>query len=166
MADNLRRSLRYFALSFSVIAIFAQQPAAPPPAPPAPASDPAKPIKFEPIPPRADGKSRVFVSESRTLYANGFGFSVRNLTITVMKSINDTCPDKAVIVDNADMADYFLHIDFEGTLLVHAKLVVFKRSGEMSFVASERKIDKDVKGFCASLSGGPSSPVKKANKQH
>jgi len=64
------------------------------------------------------------------------------------------------------MADYFLHIDFEGTLLVHAKLAVFKRSGEMSFVASERKIDKDVKGFCASLSGGPSSPVKKANKQH
>ena len=164
MAENLRRSLRYFALAFGVIASFAQQPAAPVPAPAAP--DPAKPIKFEPIPPRADGKARVFVSESRTLYANGFGFSVRNLTITVMKSINDTCPDKAVIVDNADMADYFLHIDFEGTLLVHAKLAVFKRSGEMSFVASERKIDKDVKGFCASLSGGPSSPVKKANKQH
>lgn len=150
--------------------------------------DPPKPVGLAPLPPRQDGKVRVFVGESEMFYSSGFstaavsgsanskaasvfgsGFGlssagIRKFTITVMKSVNDTCPEKVVIVSSPDLADYFLRMDYEGVLILHAKMVAFNRSGEMSFIASERKIDKDVKGFCASLFGGPTSPIKKAKK--
>jgi hypothetical protein len=124
---------------------------------------------------RADRKSRVFVGETDVFYASsfgasgfsgsanrnaahasGYGFSgsssgVLRFAINVMKSISEICPEKAVVVNNPDLADFFLRLDRDGRLVLSAKMVAFSRAGEMTFVGETHSISKDVRRFCVSL---------------
>ena len=69
-------------------------------------------------------------------------------TITVMKAIHDTCPEKTIVVSSPDAADYFLRLDTDGIFIIRAKMVAFSRIGEMSFVGEKFSINKDVNLFC------------------
>jgi hypothetical protein len=76
---------------------------------------------------------------------------VMKFTITVMKAIHDTCPEKTIVVSRPEAADYFMRLDTDGVFIIRAKMVAFNRVGEMSFVGETFSIKKDVKRFCRSL---------------
>jgi TonB family protein len=120
-----------------------------------------------PLLPRPEGKARVFVGNNERFLASNFGSPsvsgsstenkarveglVPKSTLTILKSIGEACPDKVVVVNSPDLADYFIRTDYENMSLEPPKMVAFNRSGEISFMSSTRKIDKDAQDFCSSL---------------
>jgi hypothetical protein len=136
---------------------------------------------IQPIAPRPDGKTRVFVGESDVFYSSSFysaaaggsanataarasggafgigSAGVLKFTINTMKALTDACPQKVVIVSSPDAADYFLRLDRDGVLVLTAKMVAFDRSGEMKFISTTHSISKDVKRFCKVIPN-PSPP--------
>ncbi len=139
--------MRILAVAIVLQSCFAQQP-------PQVLPEPAK-SGIAPLPPRPDGKYRIFVGESEMFYSSSFyssaisgataGNSARiaggaggasaagimKFTITVMKAIHDTCPEKTIVVSSPDAADYFLRLDTDGIFIIRAKMVAFSRIGEM-----------------------------------
>jgi hypothetical protein len=71
------------------------------------------------------------------------------LTINVMKSISENCP-QVTIVQRPDLADYFLRVDHDG-LVFTTKMAAFNHAGEMTFVGIAHSIGKEVKRFSGSL---------------
>jgi hypothetical protein len=160
--------MRILAVAIVLQSCLAQQPPQ--------AASPAPPRSgLAPLPPRPDGKVRIFVGESEMFYSSSFYSSalsgaaagnnariaggaggasaagVMKFTITVMKAIHDTCPEKTIVVSSPEAADYFLRLDTDGIFIIRAKMVAFSRAGEMSFVGETFSIKKDVKRFCKSL---------------
>ena len=133
------------------------------------------PHTFIPLRARADGKSRIFVGESELFYSSsfstssfsaastitrakasglGFGFSsagILKFTVQIMKTLNDKCADRMIVVNSPELADYFLRLDTQGRFILSRDMVAFARSGEMSFVATTKSMKKDIERFCLSL---------------
>ena len=88
------------------------------------------------------------------------GGIVEKFAINVMKSLNETCPNKVVIVNSPDVADYFLRLDRDGPFILSAKMVVFSRSGEMSFVEATHSISEGHQAILRELAVKNFRPLK------
>jgi hypothetical protein len=159
--------MRILAVALVLPSCFAQQP-------PQVSPEPSKSGLVQ-LPPRPDGRYRIFVGESEMFYSSSFYSSalsgaaagnntriaggagggsaagIMKFTINVMKAIHDSCPEKTIVVSSPEAADYFLRLDTDGIFIIRAKMVAFSRAGEMSFVGETFSIKKDVKRFCKSL---------------
>ena len=111
-------------------------------------------------------KVRVFVGESESFYASSFGLASANsvrgsaaqsgsagiekMTVLVMKTLHDKCPT-VIVVDHPDKADYFLRLDRNGILVRMNAMAVFNKAGEMIFVGTGLRLNKQVRLFCEGL---------------
>lgn len=124
-----------------------------------------------PLPPRPDGKIRIFVGDSEAFVASSFGAgsgkgamggssaSTQKFTVLTMKEVNSRCKS-VIIVNRPDISDLFLRLDMSiAFFTVRADMAVFNREGEMVFAASSVALRRDVKRFCESSVFGP-RPVK------
>jgi hypothetical protein len=108
----------------------------------------------------------MFVGESESFYASSFGLASANsvrgsaaqsgsagiekMTVLVMKTLHDKCPT-VIVVDHPDKADYFLRLDRNGILVRMNAMAVFNKAGEMIFVGTGLRLNKQVRLFCEGL---------------
>lgn len=120
----------------------------------------------KPAPVEPSQKVRVFVGESESFYASSFGLASANayrgsaaqsgsagiekMTVLVMKTLHDKCPT-VIVVDHPDKADYFLRLDRNGILVRMNAMAVFNKAGEMIFVGTGLRLNKQVRLFCEGL---------------
>jgi hypothetical protein len=147
---------------------------------PARVADPPEPATTQPAPaaalapvsspaPLADGKTRVFVTDSQSWETrggssaggneNGWGASswiaggARPQTAEIIKTLNERCPE-ITVTNNLQKADFVLTLDHEGGkgMLAHRnKVAVFNRDGDDVFSASTRELGNSVKDACTAM---------------
>jgi hypothetical protein len=117
----------------------------------------------------ADGKTRVFVTDSQSWETRGgssaggnknsWGASswmaggARPQTAEIIKTLNQRCPELTV-TNNLQKADFVLTLDHEGGkgLLAHRnKIAVFNRDGDDIFSNSTRELGSAVKDACQAM---------------
>jgi hypothetical protein len=117
----------------------------------------------------ADGKTRVFVTDSQSWETRGgssaggnknsWGGSswmaggARPQTAEIIKTLNQRCPELTV-TNNLQKADFVLTLDHEGGkgLLAHRnKIAVFNRDGDDIFSNSTRELGSAVKDACQAM---------------
>jgi hypothetical protein len=129
----------------------------------------SQPATSSPEPPPADGKVRVFVTDSQSWETrggssaggnkNGWGSSswiaggARPQTAEIIKTLNQRCPELTV-TNVLGKADFVLTLDHEGgkSVLAHRnKIAVFNRDGDDIFSDSTRELGNAVKDACQAM---------------
>ena len=115
--------------------------------------------------PTANGKIRVFISDSKSWEVSGgfggteggFGGGTRGgarpQTAEIIKTFGGRCPQVAVTIRQAK-ADYVVLLDHEGgkgAVRRDNKVAVFNRDGDSIFSDSTRSLGNAVKGACVAI---------------
>lgn len=115
--------------------------------------------------PNPDAKKyRIFVGESESFVASGFGLankgvagaiasssaSTEKMTVLAMKAFHEKCL-KVTVVNTPKDADYFVRLDRNGIFIRVNALAVFNRAGEIVFVGRGLSLQREAKGFCKLL---------------
>lgn len=113
----------------------------------------------------ADGRARVFISDSQSWQVSGNGGGsngtwgssmkggARPQTAEIVKTFGDRCP-QVVVNNKQDKADYVVLLDHEGgkSILVHDnKVAVFNNDGDSIVSHSTRSLGNSVKDACEAI---------------
>jgi hypothetical protein len=123
--------------------------------------------------PPADGKIRVFVTDSQSWEVRGaWGASngtgggseaggARPQTAEIIKTFSERCPD-VIVTNRLDMANYAVTLDHEGgkgALRKDNKVAVFRRNGDSILSKSTRELGSSVKDACAAILADSHKPI-------